>query len=135
MSNTITNTKLGIGDKRVVHVNIASDGSEETDYVMYDSSTYAGTDSTNCRIMKVHYHATYASVDGTQTLVLEFDASTDVRAVAIPTDKNGYGVIDFTSFGGLPNLGGTGRTGDITLTTTNMDSGDNVTIILEVEPV
>lgn len=135
MSNTVTITKLGLGKKRSVHVNIASDGSEETDLVLYDSSSYDGVDSLNCRLMKVHYHAIYASVDGTQTLVLEFDASTDVRAVAIPTDKNGYGVIDFTSFGGLINLGGTGRTGDILLTTTNLDSGDNVTIILEVEPI
>ena len=37
---------------------------------------------------------------------------------------------DFTGFGGIQNTAGTGKTGDIKLTTTGASSGDSYVIVL-----
>ena len=134
MANTVTNTVLHTGNAQVVvYVTIASDGTEETDLVLYDSSAIATTlglaDTTNCKLLSV-----YATVSSAVTarVNLEFDATTDVLALNIPANtlvKN-----DFRPIGGLKNTSATGKTGDITLTTTGLESGDSATIILVVDP-
>ena len=40
------------------------------------------------------------------------------------------GVLDFSPFGGLQNTSGSGKTGDINLTTTGASSGDSYMIVL-----
>ena len=60
MANTITNTTLVNGSKKtIIYLAVDSDGSEETDYVVYDSSalaTSAGiTDPLTCRLKHLKY--------------------------------------------------------------------------------
>lgn len=134
MANTVTNTRVFCGNKEVIqYVTIVSDGSEETDLVVYDSSAVATvlglSDTTNCRILSV-----YATVSAAATAraVLEFDATTDVLALDLPPQvlvKN-----DFRPIGGLKNTAGAGKTGDITLTTTGLEAGDGITLIIVVDP-
>ena len=134
MANTNTLSTLMTSPGNVLrYINIDSDGTEETDLVVYDSSVIATalglTDTLMCHILSI-----YATVSAAATarVELRFDATTDVLALDIPVgqvvDKN------FRYVGGLENRGGSGITGDITLTTTGLESGDNITLILEVKP-
>lgn len=134
MANTITNTRILANQHRVIqYICIDSDGTEETDLVVYDSSAVATAigisdplDSTIVSIRSV-------SNSAAGVVHLEFDASTDVLAMALPF--GGFDMdLDFSDIGGLANTSGTGITGDITLTTTGLASGDKIVIILEVRP-
>lgn len=140
MANTVTNTRILCNNAQVIqYITISSDGTEESDLVVYDSSAVATalglTDTTNCAINSI-----YATVSAAQPAVsgagarvwLEFDASTDVLALDIPPNtvvKN-----DFRPIGKLKNTGGSGKTGDILLNTAGLESGDKITIILNVDP-
>lgn len=133
MANTITNTRIILGERRIVqYICIDSDGSEETDLVVYDSSVVATAlgkaDPLDCSILAVQYSSN--AVVG--IIHLEFDANTDVLAHAFPVTNSQQ--MDFREYGGLNNTSGTGKTGDITLTTTGLAAGDKVTIILQVRP-
>ncbi len=134
MPNTITQTTLLTSRAKVIkHIVIASDGTEETDLVIYDSSVVATAlgiaDPLTCRLDRIEYSVSSA----TSFITLEFDASTDVMVAAIPS--NASGVIDFRQFGGIRNTAGSGVTGDITLTTTGLASGDSLHIVIEVSPL
>ncbi len=132
--NTITQTTLLTSRAKVIkHIALVSDGTEETDLVIYDSSVVATAlgiaDPLTCRLDRIEYSVSSA----TSFITLEFDASTDVMVAAIPS--NASGVIDFRQFGGIRNTSGTGITGDITLTTTGLASGDSLHIVIEVSPL
>ncbi len=126
MPNTVTQTTLlGAGkDKNIVRrIHIVSDGSEETDLVVYDNSTLVA-DVTKGRLDFVYVSGSSCACR------LEWDASTDVVAVAVDPSNGGF--VDFRMFGGFPNPGGSGATGDLTLTTANLDSGDEVTLVIGI---
>lgn len=135
MANTVTNTVLSEGKGSIVqYITIASDGTDETDLVIYDSSARASSigipDPLTCNIRKIKVITNDTAA--TFTGKLEFDADTDVLALSIPPNE---GVEQcFKDIGGLKNTAGTGITGDITLTTTNIASGDSLSIMLEVRP-
>ena len=132
MPNTITNTVINTSTKEaVVYVTLSSDGTEETDYIVFDSSavatTLGTTDPSDSAIISI-----YGSISAAATARawLEWDASTDVLAFDLPPQESIKA--NFRSIGGLPNQGGSGKTGDITLTTTGLESGDKITLILHV---
>jgi hypothetical protein len=134
MANTVTNTRLVIGRTKVVqYISISSDGTEETDLVIYDSSAVATalgvTDPLNCLIDKIIYSSN--SLAG--VVHLDYDATTDVLAWALPA-YSGASKYDFKAFGGLRNTGAVGRTGDILLTTLGLAPGDSVTLVVTVNP-
>lgn len=121
----------------VVYLTIASDGTEETDLLIYDSSAVAAEiakinpgfpDPLTCRILEVYGSVAAAS---TARVKLEWDASTDVLAMDIPAGQSPTKA-NFRKHGGLTNQGGTGINGDILLTTTGLESGDTITIVLTV---
>ena len=59
-----------------------------------------------------------------------FDATSDVLAIQLGENQSGYH--DYTSFGGLSNNSGSGKTGDIKFTTVGHSSADTYTIIMQV---
>lgn len=127
MANTITSRVLGGGSNNkniYVLVNIASDGSEETDTVIYDNSTLVN-DVTRGKVMEIWASGNSAN------LTLEWDQTTDSPIASFDPAYTQY--LDFRSFGGVPNPAATGATGDVVLTTANMDSGDAVTLILHID--
>ena len=63
-------------------------------------------------------------------LKLFFDATSDVFCIELGENQSGYH--DYTTFGGLPNNAGSGKTVDIQFTTVGHSSADSYTIILEV---
>lgn len=134
MANIRTNTRLLANEQRVIqYICIESDGTEETSLLIYDSSVVATAigiaDPLKCTIMR----ARYSSNSALGVVHLDFDASTDVLALAMPYNGNSMDM-DFKDIGGLKNTAGTGITGDILLTTTGLVAGDKITLILEVRP-
>lgn len=127
MPNTNTNRVLSgsPSDKNYyVMLNISSDGSEETDLVVYDNST-AINDVTRGKVMQV-----WAS-GNSSTCTLEWDQTTDSPIASFDPAYTQY--LDFRSFGGVSNPGAAGATGDVVLTTAGLDAGDAVTLILHIE--
>lgn len=134
MANTITNVRTAIGPSKVVqYINIASDGTQETGTVIYDSSVVATAlgkdDPLKCALVKVEC---VPSLAATARLKLLWDATTDVNALALPPSVSTK--LCFEKVGGLTNTGGAGITGDILLTTTGLAAGDSLTLILTVRP-
>lgn len=126
MANTVTQrTLVGSGkDKTIVrHIHIVSDGTEEAALVVYDNSTLVA-DVTKGRVTEV-----YAS-GSTCVARLEWDQTTDSPIMSIDPSNGGYW--DFRSFGGIDNPAGTGATGDIILTTSGLDAGDELTLIIKI---
>ncbi len=133
MANTIT-SKIVIANtnQAVIYVTIASDGTNETATVLYDSSAVAAavgdSDTLDSTIVSIYASASTAN---TARVKLLWDATTDVLAIDVPTGTNPT-KHNFHHMGGLPNQGGTGKTGDILLTTTGLASGDALTFVLTV---
>ncbi len=133
MANTITN-KVVIADskKAVIYVTIASDGTNETATVLYDSSAVAtivgDSDPLDSTLVSIYASASAAS---TARVKLLWNATTDVLAIDVPCATNPT-KHNFHHMGGLPNQGGSGKTGDILLTTTGLASGDALTFVLTV---
>lgn len=137
MPNAVTQTVLIQGSRKYInYITLVSDGSEETDLVVYDSSVVCAAvgipDNLNASIEKIHISAYKAANVG--QIVLEFDAATDVLAMPFTIAAAGetHYHFDFSEFGGLKNYAGTGRTGDVLLTTLGLDTGDSIMIVLEM---
>lgn len=127
MPNTVTQKTLdGSGSDTYVsrNIHINSDGSEETDLVIFDNSAFIA-DVSKGRLISLK-----ASGDSCD-LIFEWDQSTDSEIIRI---NPGSGIdIDFIKLGGGGNPNGSGATGDLLLTTANLDNGDSVTITIVVK--
>lgn len=126
MANTVTQrTIMGAGsDRRIIQlIHIVSDGSEETDLVVYDNSAFIN-DTSKGSLRQVWLSGNDC------TIRLEWDQTTDSPAfVGNPVSGTQY---DFREFGGIGNPGGAGATGDLVLTTQSLDVNDEVLIILDI---
>lgn len=126
MTNTVTQrTLFGSGSSHLVvrSIHIVSDGSEETDLVVYDNSALIN-DVTRGKLIKVQ-------ASGSSCICrLEWDQSTDSPIASF--DPAYTQELCFRKFGGVSNPNATGATGDIVLTTANLDSGDEVTLFLYI---
>ncbi len=126
MPNTILQrTLMGGGKERNIYrlIHILSDGSEETDLVVYDNSTFM--DSVNEGILAQVWLSGNAA-----TIRLEWDQTTDSPAFAGGPENGNHW--DFRCFGGISNPGGTGATGDLLLTTASLDANDEVFIVIHI---
>jgi len=104
-----------------------SDGTGETAVVKINPSTLSvnayGRACNGVKINKI-----WATTHGMEVRIL-WDATTDVFAWLIPQNSN-Y-LMDFSSFGGLQNNGGTGVNGNVLFTTADASAGDMYTIVIE----
>ena len=107
----LTNTSDGTGEAAVKKVDVSA---------LSDSST--GQACTGVRLAKIVYSTFGMSVK------LLWDATTDTICWDLNSDYTTDE--DFTGFGGIQNTSGTGKTGDINLTTTGHASGDSYVIVL-----
>lgn len=93
----------------IIKVTILGDGTGElTKQIIYDSSAYVN-DTQNNKLWKISY--TLDGFSGT----LYWDATSDVQMMSLAPDHPAERC--FYDEGGLPNAGGSGRTGDILLST------------------
>ena len=70
----------------------------------------------------------WMAVHGMEVRIL-WDATTDL--LAWQATSNGPYLMDFSSFGGIANNSGTGKTGNIAFTTHSPTAGGSYTIVLE----
>jgi hypothetical protein len=128
MADAVTSQTILDGERLFIgkFTNI-SDGTGETGVVKIDVSTLAASAAGNaCNGVKIN--KIYATTHGMEVRIL-WDATTDVFAWMVPQNTN-Y-LMDFSSFGGIPNNAGTGVTGDVLFTTADASAGDMYTIVLE----
>lgn len=127
MVNTVSQrTLLGGGADRTIvrSIHIISDGSEESNLIVYDNSTFIN-DVTKGSLLEI-------KASGAACLVrLSWDQTTDVPIISFDPSQNP--LFCFEDFGGISNPGGTGATGDMLLNTANLDSGDEVFILLVIK--
>tara|TARA_Y100000385_G_scaffold146423_1_gene152043 strand:+ start:1329 stop:1733 length:405 start_codon:yes stop_codon:yes gene_type:complete len=107
----LTNTSDGTGEAAVKKVDVSA---------LSDSST--GQACTGVRLAKIVYSTFGMSVK------LLWDATTDTICWDLNADYTTDE--DFTEFGGIRNTSGSGKTGDIMLTTTGHSDGDSYVIVL-----
>jgi hypothetical protein len=104
-----------------------SDSSGETAVIKIDVSALAASASGNaCNGVKIN--KIWAQTIGMSVDIL-WDATTDLICETIP--ENQFYLMDYSSFGGLPNNAGTGKTGDVLFSTVGAAAGDRYTIIIE----
>ena len=104
-----------------------SDSSGESAVVKIDVSALAASASGNaCNGVKIN--KIWAQTIGMSVDIL-WDATTDLICETIP--ENQFYLMDYSSFGGLPNNAGTGKTGDVLFSTVGAAAGDRYTIIIE----
>ena len=129
MADAVTSQTLIDGVKTAVlkFTNI-SDGSGESAVAKVDVSALSANDvgksCTGASIEKIWWQCNGMKVQ------LLFDASSNVIAIELGENQSGYH--DYTSFGGIINNSGSGKTGDILFTTVGHSSADSYTIILQV---
>jgi hypothetical protein len=104
-----------------------SDGTGETNVIKIDVSTL-NPNSFGLACNGVKLNKIYGTTHGMEVQIL-WDATTDVFAWQIPQNSN-Y-LMDFSSFGGIPNNAGAGKTGDVLFTTRDAGAGDMYSIVLE----
>ena len=127
MADTVASQTIDDGPKyAVIKLTNISDGTGESAVTKVDVSGLAssanGVACTGATIQKIWWQCT-----GMKVSIL-FDATSDVLAIQLGENQSGYH--DYTSFGGLTNNAGSGKTGDIKFTTVGHSSGDPYTIIL-----
>ena len=129
MADAVTSQTIVDGQKTAVlkFTNI-SDGTGESAVAKVDvsalSSLADGTACTGATIEKKWWQC------NGMKLQLLFDATSNLFCIELGENQSGYH--DYTSFGGLPNNAGSGKTGDILFTTVGHSSADTYTVMLQV---
>lgn len=137
MANTkVTQNVLQGSTERVVMFTLVSDGSQETNAVVYNASAagFVPSTSVNSRIMAISWSMSSGSTAGVlATARLLYDATTKIVAWSIPANNAGH--IDFHDVGGLNlgQMGASGATGNILLTTLGLIVGDSLSLVLHIK--
>ena len=130
MADAVTSTTIQDGNRiAIIQLTNTSDGTGESAVTKVDvSALSANTDNgqacTGVKLGKIVYSTFGMSVKllwVADTNTICWDLNSDYT-----TDE------DFTEFGGIQNTSGSGKTGDINLTTTGHASGDSYVIVLTV---
>lgn len=128
MADAVTSQTILDGERLFIgkFTNI-SDGTGETAVVKIDVSALSPNANGNaCNGVKIN--KIWAQTQGMSVDIL-WDATSDVLCETIP--ENQFYLMDYSSFGGLPNNAGSGVTGDVSFTTVGAASGDRYTITIE----
>jgi len=129
MADAVTSTTLMDSDRvAIIQLTSTSDGTGEAAVKKVDvsalSDSSTGQACTGVRLAKIVYSTFGMSVK------LLWDATTDTICWDLNADYTTDE--DFTEFGGIRNTSGSGKTGDIMLTTTGHSDGDSYVIVLTV---
>lgn len=128
MADAVTSQTILDGERLfIAKFTNLSDGTGETAVTKIDVSTL-NPNSFGLACNGVKINKIYGTTHGLQIRIL-WDATTDEFAWVIPQNSN-Y-LMDFSSFGGIPNNAGAGKTGDLAFTTQDASAGDSYTVVLE----
>ena len=128
MADAVTSQTILDGERLFIakFTNI-SDGTGETGVLKIDVSTL-NPNSFGLACNGVKLNKIYGTTHGMEVRIL-WDATTDQFVWQIPQNSN-Y-LMDLSSFGGIPNNAGAGKTGDVLFTTADASAGDMYSIVLE----
>lgn len=107
-----TNISDGTGENKVIKIDVSS----------LNPNIY-GLACNGVKINKI-----WATTHGLE-VQMYWDATTDQYVWLIPQNTN-Y-LMDFSTFGGIPNNAGAGSTGDLLFSTADASNGDSYTIVIE----
>ena len=130
MADAVTSTTIQDGNRiAIIQLTNTSDGTGESAVTKVDVSalsanTANGQACTGVKLGRIVYSTFGMSVK------LLWDATTDTICWDLNSDYTDSE--DFTEFGGVRNTSGSGKTGDIMLTTTGHTNGDTYIIVLTV---
>jgi len=129
MADAVTSQTIIDGERNcVMKFTNVSDGTGESAVAKVDvsalASNSAGVACSEVRVVRISHAIVGMSVQ------LFLDATSNVLLMELAESSNGH--MDFKDFGGLPNNAGSGKTGDILLTTKGHSSGDTYSIVLEM---
>ena len=129
MADAVTSQTIQDGERiAVLKFTNASDGTGESAVKKVDvsalNSNARGVACSGVQINRIWWQCTGMSVK------IEFDATSNVLAIGLSEDSNGYH--DYGDFSGIPNNSGSGKTGDLDFTTVGHSSGATYMIILEL---
>jgi hypothetical protein len=132
MADAVTSQTIIDGERNcVMKFTNVSDGTGESAVAKVDvsalASNSAGTACSEVRVMRVSHAIVGMSVQ------LFLNATSNVLLMELAESSNGH--MDFKDFGGLPNNAGSGKNGDILLTTKGHSSGDTYSIVIEMVKV
>jgi hypothetical protein len=128
MADAVTTTTIQDGDRiAVIQLTNTSDGNGESAVTKVDVSALQPNSSDGQACTGVKLGRIVYSTFGMSVKLL-WDATTDTICWDLNSDYTTDE--DFTGFGGIQNTAGTGKTGDINLTTTGHTSGDSYVIVL-----
>jgi hypothetical protein len=128
MADAVTSQTILDGERLFIgkFTNI-SDSTGETGVVKIDvSALNANASGLACNGIKIN--KIWAQTVGMSIDIL-WDATTDLLCETVP--ENQFYLMDYSSFGGLPNNAGAGKTGDVLFTTVGAAAGDRYTIVIE----
>jgi hypothetical protein len=128
MADAVTSQTILDGERLFIgkFTNI-SDSTGESGVVKIDvSALNANASGLACNGIKIN--KVWAQTQGMSVDIL-WDATSDLLCETIPADK--FYLMDYSSFGGLPNNAGAGKTGDVLFTTVGAAAGDRYTIVIE----
>ena len=111
-----TNVSDGTGEAAVAKVDVSALGTDN-----------AGRSCSEVRVLRVSHAIVGMSAQ------LFFDANANTLIAELAESSNGH--MDFKDFGGIPNNAGTGKTGDILLTTKGASNGDTYSITVEMTKI
>ena len=130
MANTVASQTLLDGERMaIMKFTFQCDGSgNESEVLKVDVSALnpsaSGKTCNGVAIQKIH-----ASTHGLEVEIY-WDATTDILCWALP--QNSQYTFDFSSFGGLTNNAGSGKTGDVLFSTLDATNGDFYAVTLEM---
>ena len=129
MADAVTSQTIIDGERNcVMKFTNVSDGTGESAlakvYVSALTSNSAGTACSEVRVMRVSHAIVGMSVQ------LFLDATSNVLLMELAESSNGH--MDFSNFGGIQNTSGSGKTGDILLTTIGAANLDTYVIVLDL---
>ena len=132
MADAVTSQTIIDGERNcVMKFTNVSDGTGESAVAKVDvsalASNAAGIACSEVRVMRISHAIVGMSVQ------LFLDATSNVLLMELAESSNGH--MEFEDIGGLPNNAGSGKTGDILLTTKGHSSGDTYSIVLEMVKV
>lgn len=128
MADAVTSQTILDGERLlIVKFTNISDSTGESAVLKIDVSTL-NPNAFGLACDGVKINRIWAQTDGMGVDIL-WDADTDLICETIP--QNQFYFMDYSSFGGLPNNAGTGKTGDVRFSTVGAAAGDRYTITLE----
>jgi len=127
MANVLTSQTILDGERLAIIKVTGYIDTAETNVVkvnVANLSSHGGQACTGCKLNRV-----WSQTHGCEVEML-WEATTPLMIITIPQNNNYH--LDYSSFGGIPNNSGTGKTGNITFTTLDVSAGDAYSVVMEV---